>query len=227
MAKFRRPEALAKSYAALERMRGYPGIENEKQMSSFRRSVGLPDDGADYKISRPEGAEDGVWDDALAGNLSALAYEYGVPAAAMDALAARYCEANREHLAHLQEDESVRVAEAEAALEKRWGRDFEDNMSAVKSVLVSLSNRAGVDLASLADNPALRGNADFAELMLEVSRVVDEPPMRRGAELNHKDEAYRIAHDRSHPLHEAYMTTHHPQHRYANEQYNLHAMRRR
>lgn len=41
LSKFKTPEALAKSYAELERLRHYPGVENEEQMARFRR-MGRP-----------------------------------------------------------------------------------------------------------------------------------------------------------------------------------------
>ena len=40
LSKFKTPEALAKSYAELERLRHYPGVENEEQMARFRRMAG-------------------------------------------------------------------------------------------------------------------------------------------------------------------------------------------
>ena len=43
LSKFKTPEALAKSYAELERLRHYPGVENEEQMARFRRMAGLPE----------------------------------------------------------------------------------------------------------------------------------------------------------------------------------------
>ena len=44
--------------------------------------------------------------------------------------------------------------------------------------------------------------------------------MRVGSPVDGKNEAHRIAHDPTHPLHEAYMRTSHPRHKYANEQYD-------
>jgi hypothetical protein len=56
--------------------------------------------------------------------------------------------------------------------------------------------------------------------MLEAAGLMDEAPLHTGGKPDNKQEAYRIAHDPTHPLHEAYMRTSHPQHRYANEQYD-------
>lgn len=227
LAKFRRPESLAKSYAALERMKGYPGVENAKQMESFRRSVGLPESAEDYSLTRPEGASEALWNDGFAGELAQLAYEYGVPASAMDALAERYCKEGGRLMQEQQLRQQEELAMAEADLQNTWGMRFDDNMSAIGGVLERLGNQAGVDVKALAENPALRASTDFAKLMLEVVNLVQEAPMRTGTPTNGKDEAYRIAHDPTHPLHEAYMRTNHPQHRHANEQYDRFAFGRR
>lgn len=40
LAKFKTPEALARSYTELERLRRYPGVDNEEQMARFRQMAG-------------------------------------------------------------------------------------------------------------------------------------------------------------------------------------------
>ena len=52
LSKFKTPEALAKSYAELERLRRYPGVENEEQMARFRRLAGLPESEEEYRLDR-------------------------------------------------------------------------------------------------------------------------------------------------------------------------------
>ena len=88
-------------------------------------------------------------------------------------------------------------------------------------MLITVSGeRAGVDTEALLHNPALRAEPAFAQLMLEAASLLQEAPMRSGMPSDGRREAHRIAHDPAHPLHEAYMRTSHPQHRYANEQYD-------
>ncbi len=227
LSKFRRPEALAKSYAALERMKGYPGVENKQQMTSFRRSVGLPETAEEYAITRPENTPDELWDEAFVNTISQMAYEYGVPAPAMEALTQKYCGEYARMMKNHQQVEQEALLQADAELQLDWGTQYDDNMAAIGGALERLGSRAGVDVRSLADNPALRTNTDFAKLMLEVAGLMQESPLRTGSSSNSKEEAYRIAHDPTHPLHEAYMRTSHPQHRYANEQYDRFAFGRR
>lgn len=220
LSKFRRPEALAKSYAHLERFRGYPDPADAKRMASFRSVVGLPDDVADYVLTRPENTPDEAWDEGMATALAKVAYEYGVPAPAMAAITEKYvCESKR-MLDSCREQEHAAVIQADNELQQEWGRSYEDNMRTVGDFLEHMGAVAGVDVKALAENPALRANADFARLMLTIAHTQQEAPMRRGTPADSRDEAYRIAHDPTHPLHEAYMRTNHPQHRYANEQYD-------
>ncbi len=220
LAKFNRPEALAKSYASLERLRGYPGIEDKRRMSTFRRSVGLPDSVDEYSLVRPEELPDELWDQGLVDQMAQTAYEYGVPRAAMEALTENYCRENQRQLQHYRQQEEHRIIEADKELQAEWGLDYEDNMSAITSVFARLGMSADVEVVPLLNNPALRADTGFRRVLLEVARELGEAPHRSGAPQEGKKEAHRIAHDSTHPLHEAYMRTNHPQHKYANEQYD-------
>lgn len=220
LGKFRRPEALAKSYAMLERMKGYPGVEDERRMAAFRSAVGLPSEAEAYSIPRPENTPDELWDPALAAAISEVAYQYGVPAAAMTALCERYAEEGRRMLTAGQEAQQADIARADAELQQEWGRHYEDNMRTVGDFLKQLGRHTGVDVAELSSSPSLRANADFARLMLAAATMLEEAPMHAGSQGDSRDEARRIVNDPTHPLHEAYMRTSHPRHRYANEQYD-------
>lgn len=221
LAKFRRPEALAKSYAHLERMRGYPDPQDARRMADFRAAVGLPEHEEEFALPRPEDAPDELWDDALAADMAKVAYRYGVPPQAMSALAQEYTRQGIRALHAAEQARQAAVQQAESTLQQEWGPAYEGNMAQIASVLTSLAERAGVDAAALADNPALRASPDFAKLMLAAAEQLLEPPLRSGSPAaSGPREAYRIAHDPTHPLHEAYMRTNHPRHRYANEEYD-------
>ena len=86
LSKFKTPEALAKSYAELERLRRYPGVENEEQMARFRRLAGLPESEEEYRLERPESTPESEWNADLAERMARTAYRYGVPPEAMNAL---------------------------------------------------------------------------------------------------------------------------------------------
>lgn len=220
LAKFRRPEALAKSYANLERLRGYPAAGDAARMAAFRAAVGLPELAQDYTLPRPADTPDELWDAALAASMAQVAHEHGVPAPAMAALCEHYAAEGRRALQEAQLAQQQALDSAEAELRQDWGVRYEDNMRSVGAFLRNLGERTGVDVAPLAEHPALRANADFARLMLAAATMLEEAPLHTGSEPNPRDEAHRIAHDPTHPLHEAYMRTSHPRHRYANEQYD-------
>lgn len=220
LAKFRRPEALAKSYAMLERMKGYPDVADSRRMAAFRAAVGLPDSPAEFALSRPDDTPDELWDSSLADSMAAVAYEYGVPPLAMGALCEKYTTEGRRMLAAHREAQANAIARADAELQQDWGRNYDDNMRTVGDFLSHLGARTGVDVGELVTNPALRANADFARLMLAAASLLEEAPLHTGAPTDSRAEARRIAGDPTHPLHEAYMRTSHPRHRYANEQYD-------
>lgn len=220
LSKFQRPEALAKSYANLEKLRGYPDTADAARMAAFRAAVGLPPKAEEFTLERPQNTPDELWDENLVNQLSGVAYEYGVPPKAMAALAERYTAENRRFLERCQQENAEAVARADATLQQDWGSAYEQNMQTIERFLHTMGERAGVNVQQLAENPALRANPDFARLMLEAAELMDEAPLHTGQQTDQKKEAHRIAHDPTHPLHEAYMRTSHPQHRYANEQYD-------
>ncbi len=227
LAKFRRPEALAKSYAHLERLKGYPEQTDAARMAAFRAAVGLPGLAEEYALLRPEGTPDELWDEELAAALSGVAYEYGVPARAMVALTQRYAQEGSRMLDAYRAGQQDAIERADAELQQDWGPRYEQNMASISRYLGSLGERTGVDVAALMENPALRANADFARLMLAAAADVQEAPLHEGQPADGREEARRMVNDPTHPLHEAYMRTNHPRHRYANEQYDRLAFGRR
>lgn len=220
LSKFHRPEALAKSYANLEKLRGYPDASDSARMAAFRAAVGLPEKAEDFMMERPQDTPDEIWNEELVKQLSGVAYEYGVPPKALSALVERYTDEGRRFMEHCRLQQNAAVEQADAALQQSWGPAYESNMNTIGAFLHTMGERAGINVEALMENPALRANPDFARLMLEAASLMEEAPLHTGKEPDRKSEAHRIAHDPAHPLHEAYMRTSHPQHRYANEQYD-------
>lgn len=220
LSKFHRPEALAKSYANLEKLKGYPDTADAARMAAFRAAVGLPAKAEEFAMERPQDTPDELWNDELVSQLSGVAYEYGVPPKALAALAERYTSEGRRFMERCRMENEQAVQLADAQLQQSWGPAYEDNMNTIGHFLQTMGERAGVNVQELMENPALRANPDFARLMLEAASLMDEAPLHTGQQSDGKREAHRIAHDPTHPLHEAYMRTSHPQHRYANEQYD-------
>lgn len=220
LSKFRRPEALAKSYANLERLKGYPDTADTQRMAAFRAAMGLPESAEQFCIHRPDDTPDELWNPELAKSLAQVAYEYGVPPKAMEAMSDRYAEEGRRFMKKMEQQQQEALRRADDSLQQLWGEHYEDNMHTVSSFLHHMGERTGIDTEALLNNPALRAEPNFARLMLEAAGLMQEAPLRSGLPSDDRREAHRIAHDPTHPLHEAYMRTSHPQHRYANEQYD-------
>lgn len=222
LSKFKTPEALAKSYAELERLRHYPGVENEEQMARFRRMAGLPESEEDYRLERPESTPESEWNAGLAERMARTAYRYGVPPEAMNALQETMAQAYEEAREQMADSRMEMETQAEQSLQQEWGANYERNMGRATAALQRLASETGVDADALLDNPGLGSNPDVIRLLYQASRLLDEAPLHHlgAATPSPAEEAMRMESDPSHPLYEAYMNVNHPNHRYANELYD-------
>lgn len=222
LAKFKRPEALAKSYAELEKLRSYPELEDASRMALFRSFVGLPEKPEDFHLARPEGIPEDCWNEDLAGSMARVAHEYGVPSRAMEALAETYGRQYADYLEQSETSGQESKQEAEESLRRDWGNDFDKARAEAVSAVRILSEKAGISSSDILEDPGLASNPVFIKMMREAALMMGEAPLRRGgeAELVPSEEARRIESDPDHPLHDAYMKPSHPNHRYANEVYD-------
>lgn len=222
LAKFKTPEALARSYTELERLRRYPGVDNEEQMARFRQMAGLPDSEEDYCLERPETMPEEEWNPELAERMARAAYRYGVPPEAMNALQDTMAQAYQEAREKVQEQQMEQETQAEQSLQNEWGGSYERNMGRATAALQRLASETGVDADALLDNPALGSNPDVIRLLYQVSRLLDEAPLHQAgaAAPSPAEEAMRMESDPSHPLYEAYMSVNHPNHKYAHDLYD-------
>lgn len=222
LSKFKTPEALAKSYAELERLRHYPGVENEEQMARFRRMAGLPESEEEYRLERPESMPESEWNAGLAERMARTAYRYGVPPEAMNALQETMSQAYEEAREQMMDSRMEMETQAEQSLQHEWGANYERNMGRATAALQRLASETGVDADALLDNPGLGSNPDVIRLLYQASRLLDEAPLHHSgaAEPSPEGEAIRMESDPSHPLYEAYMNVNHPNHKYANELYD-------
>ena len=222
LSKFKTPEALAKSYAELERLWHYPGVENEEQMARFRRLAGLPESEEDYRLERPESTPESEWNAGLAERMARTAYRYGVPPEAMNALQETMAQAYEEAREQMADSRMEMETQAEQSLQQEWGANYERNMGRATAALQRLASETGVDVDALLDNPGLGSNPDVIRLLYQASRLLDEAPLHHSgaATPSPAEEAMRMESDPSHPLYEAYMNVNHPNHRYANELYD-------
>mgnify|MGYP003193432420 CR=1 FL=1 len=149
LAKFKTPEALARSYTELERLRRYPGVDNEEQMARFRQMAGLPDSEEDYRLERPETMPEEEWNPELAERMARAAYRYGVPPEAMNALQDTMAQAYQEAREKVQEQQMEQETQAEQSLQNEWGGSYERNMGRATAALQRLASETGVDADAL------------------------------------------------------------------------------
>ncbi len=222
LSKFKSLESLAKSYAQLEKMKRYPGVEETDRMVAFRRMAGLPDEASEYLINRPEGIEEAEWNQPFAEHMAKIAYQYGVPPQAMDALGAACHAAQKDAAAELERREDDELEAASLELQEEWGGQYERGLEQARKAIIKLSDRAGLDARNVLEDQALASRPAFVRLMREAALLMGESPLHGGAgsPVSPSQEAKRIESDPSHPLHEAYMNHHHPNHRYANDMYD-------
>lgn len=222
LSKFKTPEALAKSYAELERLRHYPGVENEEQMARFPPSGRLAGIGGRLPPGT-SGVHAGKRVECRARRTHGrTAYRYGVPPEAMNALQETMAQAYEEAREQMADSRMEMETQAEQSLQQEWGANYERNMGRATAALQRLASETGVDVDALLDNPGLGSNPDVIRLLYQASRLLDEAPLHHSgaATPSPAEEAMRMESDPSHPLYEAYMNVNHPNHRYANELYD-------
>lgn len=201
---------------------GYPTQDQAEQLSLFRKMVGLPDEAQDFSIARPESMPEDLWNATMAQDLAQLAYQYGVPAPAMQALTAAY--ADHAMQAHQASEQSLLTAQQEAlaTLESAWGGNLDANLDDAQSTLLTLAKQAGIDATPLMQDPHIGNNAPLLHILYQASKSITEAPLKTPAPHSAapSDEARRMEKDPTHPLHLAYMNSAHPDHKYANALYD-------
>ena len=227
--KFKSPEALAKSYAELEKLRAYPDPTDEDRMSKYRSFLGLPENSGEYKLAPPsltEGMES-CWDNDLADKVAATAYKYAIPHVALQAIADVFTEEQSRYLQNYEMEENRRLAlkqeELFTELKDSWGSQCRSRLNSAANTLQQLCAEAEISPEALANDPLIGSHPDFIKLLDHVGKLINDKPLK-GAEKSSINsalsEAQRMENDPSHPLHEAYMDHNHPNHEYANKLYD-------
>lgn len=112
-----------------------PGKDaDEKEVSKFRKALGIPEKAEDYKLELPEGMELGEADQQLIDAVKPVAHENNIPASALNGFVVKFKEfeaqLDKERVAELQKHQDASVDE----LRKEWGKDYDGN--------VNIANRA-------------------------------------------------------------------------------------
>jgi len=113
---------------------------SEEDVAKYRKAIGIPDsaEAYDLKVGLPEDYEFSEVDTAFQGKMASLMHEAGLSADAAKKLASGY----NEMMVAMQQEAVVADAkfaeEAEAALKKEWGSDYQRN--------IEFSNRAAKEM---------------------------------------------------------------------------------
>lgn len=227
--KFKSPEALARSYAELEKIRSYPDPQDEEKMQRIRSFLGLPANKAEYKITAPtiEEGQESCWDDALASRMAETAYQYAIPPVAMQALAEAFTKEQVQYQEQLKEQNEKQAWEVReqtlSELKELWGPRCQAKLESASHTLNQLCNECGLDPSFLGEDPAIGSHPGVIRLLDHISGLLGEPPLK-GAQTSGSSQAIedmrRMEKDPGHPLHEAYMNYKHPNHEYANSLYD-------
>jgi hypothetical protein len=179
--KFASPADVVRSYAALERRLGrsvtIPGDDAPPaEIDAFYARLGRPPTPDGYGIAAP--SDDGAAQARLAGFLAAV-HAAGASRATVQAAVDWYRQASAEVEAEVAQRRAATHAEADAALRREWGVDYERRLGLAQR---ALRHFGGADLAAMLDRTGLgndpawiRAFARIGEALAEDSLVSGDP----------------------------------------------------
>lgn len=187
--------------------------------------VAWEDVSGEYMPAAPEGVDADAWG-AEIGELAKLAHEKGIASDVFGELVSAKFTADAAVAAREAEEQEVALASAVGALRGEWGTEFDLKLTAANDGIRKVASAAGVDVEAIMQDPLFRRNVDLVKMFAVIgmqsgggsgvpASAAAVPVGTGGAA-----EADRIIKDASHPLHEAFMNSAHPNHKYANERVN-------
>ena len=204
-------------------------------MTAWREALGMNKEfaGEEFLPAAPEGLPEGVWDAEAVEVLGRKAWELGVPKEAFAGIVSEFAARSAEAQKAAQAAEVERVAGVETQLKEVWGDEYGARMKSAVSAVETLAKMAGMgseEVQAVVSDPAIGTSPVMIRLLAQMGAMLGDEPAKGlsrsggaasgGAASGGKAEAERIMNDPSHPLHEAFMSPSHANHRYADEQYN-------
>ena len=205
-------------------------LGDEAAMTAWREALGMNKEfaGDEFLPAAPEGLPEWVWDAEAVEVLGRKAWELGVPKEAFEGIVHEF--ATRSAEAHRAADaaEAERVAAVKAELEGLWGEGYDGHMQGAVKAINALCKMAGMgeeDAEEIRNDPAVGTNLRVLRLLAQMGAMLGDEGakgLRASASGSGSGaaEAARIMNDPSHPLHEAFMSLDHPNHRFANSEYD-------
>jgi uncharacterized protein YpuA (DUF1002 family) len=183
--KFTSLDALVESYNKMggelkSRIR-VPGEDaSEEDVAKFRKALGVPNSAEEYALTPPEGKEYDEADLAIISEFAEVALEHNVPAAAFSAFMQKLAERAsglRENVAEQIEDARE---EAEEALHKEWGNDFDKN---VQMATRAAKAHGGTEFVKFLNSTKVEGygllgdHPDMVKFLAQIGSKSDEHDM--------------------------------------------------
>lgn len=179
--KFARPDALARSYASLEKQIGAKGIivpgpnATQAERDAFLKQMGRPDKPEGYEFKKPDKigerlVPDTAWSADRAAAWQQKLYEFGVPKDTAQKIMQAAIEESLTAGDMIEKGMKDAQAQAKADLQKEWGADYDKHMG---EALRAAQQFSGDDLVK---HPGWGNDPTLIRFLAKVGAATGEQP---------------------------------------------------
>lgn len=165
-AKFTRPEALARSYASLEKQIGAKGVivpganATQAERDAFYNAMGRPEKPEGYDLKKPDklgdkALPDGLWDDKGATEFAKWAHEHGWSKQQVQDAMQYDLQRSMSARDGFDKHQAEQAKLAKDSLTKEWGADFDKNLTAAKRAAKDFGGDELLNHPALGNDPVL------------------------------------------------------------------------
>lgn len=147
-------------------------------MRGQRELFGLPEGADKYEIARPEMPAGVAWDEGFEAKAREIAFEHGVPPAALNAFVSAYGERVAGMMADAETQLQAANAEMMTELEAQWGRETPGKIAQARQAVAAVAAQAKLGPDAIADIAlALKprvGDAGIVRLFAAIGEMMGE-----------------------------------------------------
>lgn len=155
-----------------------PGKDaDEKEVSKFRKALGVPEKAEDYAIELPEGVEMSETTTQLFEAIKPIAHENNLPAKALNDFALRFDEFAQQIESERQAQVEKHMDEAETALRKEWGGDYDANLNIANRAMAQVGGEEIAEFLNkteLKEGGVLANDPHMVRLFAKLGRRMSE-----------------------------------------------------